>query len=71
MDRATQLRHLEEAERHIALGERHIAEQEARLLDLERHGQDATVARELLKTFFATQEQHVAHRDLILKELGY
>ena len=48
MDRAMELRHLEEAERHVAQGGRHIAEQEDRVADLARLGADTTVARQLL-----------------------
>jgi hypothetical protein len=67
MDRAMQLRHLEEAERHVAQGERHIAEQEERIADLARHGHDTTEARRLLNNFYASQVQH--NRDRIRKDL--
>jgi hypothetical protein len=70
MDRAMQLRHLEEAERHIAQGERHIAEEEERIADLARLGADLTEARKLLNLFYDTQAQHIQHRDGLLKELG-
>jgi hypothetical protein len=69
MDRAMQLHHLEEAERHIAQGKRHIEEQEDRIADLARLGADLTEARKLLNLFYATQAQHIQHRDRILKEL--
>jgi hypothetical protein len=65
MDRSMQLRHLAQAERHIELGKKHIADQEERLAKREIYGGDATASRALLETF-----QHIAHRDLILKELG-
>lgn len=68
MDRAMELRHLEEAERHVAQGGRHIAEQEDRVADLARLGAD-TVARQLLSNFYAAQILHLQHRDRILKEL--
>lgn len=64
-----QLRHLEEAERHIAQGLRHIADQERIVADLEQGGHDAVQARRLLENFHATQAQHVAHRDHMLREL--
>jgi cold shock CspA family protein len=51
MDRAMQLRHLEQAERHVAQGERHIAEQEERIAELARHGYDTTQAQRLLNNF--------------------
>jgi ferritin len=69
MDRAMELRHLEQAERHIAEGEQHIAEQEDRIADLARMGADTTKARKLLDNFYASQAQHIQHRDRILKEL--
>jgi hypothetical protein len=69
MDRATQLRHLELAERHIVQGERLIAEQEERIADLARRGADTTEAQNLLNNFYATQMQHIQHRERILKEL--
>jgi hypothetical protein len=69
-DRAMHLRHLAEAEQHVAQGKRHIAEQEDRLAELKRRGYDTTTARELLDNFYALQEQHVQHRDRILKVLN-
>jgi len=69
MDRGTQERHLLEAERHIAEGERHIADQEALILDLDAHGHDTALARKLLDSFRATQLQHIAHRDFIVREI--
>ncbi|MDD1523047.1 hypothetical protein DCG74_23700 [Bradyrhizobium sp. WBAH42] len=69
MDRAMQLRHLEEAERHIAQGERHISEQEGRIGFMVRQGYDTGEARKLLDNFNASQTQHLQHRDRILREL--
>lgn len=69
MDRAMQLRHLEEAERHIAQGERHIAEQEGRITVMSRQGHNTDEAQKLLDNFYASQAQHIQHRDRILKEL--
>lgn len=69
MNRAMQLKHLEEAERHVAEGERHIVEQEQRVATMDRNGHDARQARDLLDTLRAAQVQFVAHRDFILKEL--
>jgi hypothetical protein len=69
MDRDMHLRHLEQAERHIALGKRHIADQEQLVADLARSGHDTTEARKLLDNFYATQVQHIQHRDRILREL--
>jgi hypothetical protein len=69
MKRDMQLAHLQEAERHVATGERHIAEQERRIAELDRNGHDTSQARTLLETFRALQNEHVAHRDHILREL--
>jgi hypothetical protein len=70
MDRAMQLRHLEEAERHVAQGQRHIAEQEERIEHLARLGASTSEAWTLLNLFYATQVQHLRHRDRsILTEL--
>ena len=69
MDRAMELRHLEEARRHIAQGERHIAEQEIRITDLARQGHDTTQARRLLDNFYALQVLHIQHRERIVREL--
>jgi Mg2+ and Co2+ transporter CorA len=63
MDHAMQLRHLEEADRHVAQGERHIAEQEERIAGFARRGQDTAEAQKLLDSFYASQVQHVQHRD--------
>ena len=70
MDRAMQLRHLEQAERHVAQGAQHIAEQEARIASFIRRGQDAAEARKLLDNFNASQVLHVQHRDRIRQELA-
>lgn len=69
MHRALYLKHLEETERHIAQGERHIAEQEQRIAELYRDGHDVADAEALLELLLETQDQHIAHRDRILKAL--
>nr|QIO37469.1 hypothetical protein HAP40_33710 [Bradyrhizobium sp. 1(2017)] len=63
------LRHLEQAERHIIQGERRIAEQEDRIDGLARRGYDVTAARNLLDSFYASQELFIQHRDEILEAL--
>ena len=68
--RALLVQHLEQAERAVTEGERHLAEQEERLAELWRDGHDVTQAESLLKVFRETQAQHIAHRDLLLKELA-
>ena len=67
MDRQTQMRHLAQAERHVSLGARLIAEQERRIAMLSLGVMEA---RRLLEAFLETQAQHIAHRDLILRELN-
>jgi hypothetical protein len=70
MDRALILQHLADSERHVAEGERHIADQRARIAEAERAGQDAKLAKELLRTLEATQALHLADRDRLREELG-
>ena len=70
VDRAMQQRHLTEAERHIVEGQRHIAQQERLIAHLQDQGHDTATARTLLASFRLSQEQHVAHRDRILRELA-
>jgi hypothetical protein len=69
MDRAMHLAHLAQAERHIASVRRYIERQEQIIADLERDGCDITIALDLLTTFRHMQDQNVAQRDRILKEL--
>lgn len=69
MDRAMELRHLEQADRHIATGKRLISEQEDRIADLDRTGRDTTKSRTLLDSFYAIQVLHIQHREMILKAL--
>jgi hypothetical protein len=68
MNRAMHLRHLEQAERHVAEGERHLTKQEERVSKMTG-GWDMVLARKLLETFRVSQQQHIAHRDMILREL--
>jgi hypothetical protein len=70
MSPAKQLQHLVEAQAHVRHGAMHVFDQEMRIVDLELHGHDATLARAVLENFRCTQAQFVAHRDLILIELG-
>ncbi|MCP3400198.1 hypothetical protein [Bradyrhizobium sp. CCGB20] len=58
-----------EARRHVALGERHIAEQEDRITELAANGHDTTESRKLLENFYGLQQQHVQHRDRLLRQL--
>jgi hypothetical protein len=63
--------HLKQAQLHVALGEKPIARQYDIISELERDGNnsDADQARELLATFEEMQEEHIAHRDRLEREL--
>jgi hypothetical protein len=69
MDRKMLEDHLTLAKQHVALGEQHIALQHQIIKDLERSGNDITLAAELLATFEKTQLQHIADRDRLQREL--
>jgi hypothetical protein len=69
MDRETDLVHLAQAAKAIAHAQRHIADQEQRVRELDRHGHNTTQAHALLALYRVVQAQHVARRNLILKEL--
>jgi hypothetical protein len=69
MPYAMRRQYLEQAERHVAQGERHIATQKLIVSDLARLGHDTTQARKLLENFYASQVQHIRHRDRLRREL--
>jgi hypothetical protein len=69
MNRAMQLRRLEEAERHIALGARNILDEEGRIARMNHDGQNTAHARSLLAVFKNLHQQHVEHRDRIVRAL--
>jgi hypothetical protein len=69
MDRTMQLRRLDEAERHIAHGAHNIIGEEKRIAKMDRDGQDTTHARSLLVVFKNLHQQHVEHRDRIVRAL--
>jgi hypothetical protein len=69
MDRTMQLRRLEEAERHIAHGAHNILGEEKRIAKMNHDGQDTAHARSLLVVFKNLNQQHVEHRDRILRAL--
>ena len=60
---------LAQVERHIASVRRYIERQEQLIADLERDGCDITIELDLLTAFRREQDQNVAQRDRILKEL--
>jgi hypothetical protein len=69
MDRAMQQARLAQVERHIVSVRRYIERQEQIIADLERDGCDITIELDLLTAFRQEQDQNVAQRDRILKEL--
>jgi hypothetical protein len=69
MDQAILAERLEQAERHVANGVRCIASQRTVVADLERNGQDTTLARALLAQFRFTQVLRIVGRDELKKEL--
>jgi len=69
MDRKTELAHLAIADKAVADGHRHIAQQEQRLSDLDRDGHDTQKASALLAVYWQMQNQHVAHRNSLLRRL--
>jgi hypothetical protein len=65
------LKHLlEDAEMRVQRGQRNIDHQREVISALERDGQDATIAKALLKIFEKANEIHVADRDRLIKELA-
>lgn len=70
MERAVLLEYSALAERHVVEGARHLSRQREIVAETEAVGRDATLARELLHTFEATQATHVADRNRLLRELG-
>jgi hypothetical protein len=69
MDRKMEHRHLEETDEHIARGRKLIAAQEATLAMLRHNGHDTALAETLLENLYLSQTNHIAHRELILREL--
>jgi len=70
MNHTMQLRRLEEAERHIAHGARNIIDEERRIARMDHDGQDTAHARSLLVVFKSLHQQHVEHRDRIVRALA-
>ena len=62
--------HWTEAERHVALSDKHIARQIEIIDQLERKGHSSVLARDVLKTYRMLHASHVAHRDLIWREIA-
>jgi hypothetical protein len=70
MARANLKHLLEDAEMRVQRGQRNIDHQCEVISALERDGQDATIAKALLKIFEKANEIHVADRDRLIKELA-
>jgi hypothetical protein len=70
IDRAIVMDHLALAERHVREGERHVARQREAVLEFERDGYDAGLARRLLQQFEVLQKTHIADRDRLRAELA-
>ena len=69
MDRAAIEQHLREAREQIAKGERQIIRQWDIIQELERDGHKSNLARKVLATLLQTQEEHLEHRDQLVKML--
>jgi hypothetical protein len=70
MDRRMLEGHLAQAERHVLKGESHIDRQRQLVAELERDGDDITLATKLLLQFEQLQAMHIADRDRLRQELG-
>jgi len=70
MDRKIVERHLLQAEDAVVSGEGHIERQRQIIRDMVEKGHDVSVAKDLLATFLALQQEHLAHRDRLRLELG-
>ena len=70
VDRRMAERHLHEAEDAILVGASLIERQREIIRAMEMRSQDATLAKGLLSTFLALQQEHLAHRDRLRLELG-
>jgi hypothetical protein len=61
---------LDEAERHVEEGERLIERQRRSIEERRRDGHDNDLATNLLGELEEAQRNHIAHRDLIRRELA-
>jgi hypothetical protein len=67
MDRANLKHLLEDAEMRVQRGQRNIDRQREAISAPERDGQDATIAKAVLKIFEKANEIHVANRDRLIE----
>ena len=70
MDRVTLEQLLQEAESLLHRDERNIAHQLEVIGTLERAGQDAAIAKSLLRRLESQQARHIADRNRLFKELA-
>ena len=59
---------LARAQGYVTQGERHVARQREIIAEKQRHGYDAAMSMELLKTFEQSLALHRADRDQLIKE---
>jgi hypothetical protein len=70
MDRQMILVHLAAASRHAVQCEQHVARQRELVEQMERRGQDSSLAKQTLQQFEASLAMHVADRDRLEKQLA-
>jgi hypothetical protein len=66
---ATLEKELDDAERHVAKGQRLVERQRSSIEERQRDGHDNHLATDLLGELEEAQRNHIAHRDLIRREL--
>ena len=69
MDRHTLLRHLAEAEHHLMLSDKHIGQQIDIIDWLKRTRCSTDLALDVLATYRSLRAMHLAHYDMIRREL--
>ena len=70
MDKALIAHHLVQAEDHVIQSITHLLRQREIVGELERHGQDASPAKDFLRLLQETHALHVQHRDRLKQQLG-
>jgi hypothetical protein len=61
---------LEVAERHVEEGQRLVERERKSIEERKRHGHDSGLATVLLGELEEAQRNHIAHRDLIRREIA-
>jgi hypothetical protein len=70
MDRAAEVRRLNEADSHIAIGERNVTQQRLIVDQHRARGQDAREAERLLAMLEQSLEAYQEHRQLIVEMIA-